>query len=71
MIKFTMGNQLFGFLEKNYKCGQTNNKEEQILTIGGYKSAWLADLVAGFILDNCENSFNLCLYHRIYRDMTG
>ena len=68
MIKFSIRNQLFGFLDKFYTYyGQTNNGEEQTLTIGGYKSAWLADLVASFILDNCENYFNLCLYHGIYR----
>ena len=68
MIKFSIRNQLFGFLDKFYTYyGQTNNGEERTLTIGGYKSAWLADLVASFILDNCENYFNLCLYHGIYR----
>ena len=42
MIKFSMGNQLFGFINKFYEYGQTNNEEEETLSIGGYESAWLA-----------------------------
>ena len=52
MIKFIMGNQIFSFEDKYYKCRQERNHKERPLTIRGYKSVWLTDLVAGFILDN-------------------
>jgi hypothetical protein len=38
------------------------------LTIGGYESAWLADLVAAFVLENCEDLFEEAIYDGIYRD---
>jgi hypothetical protein len=44
--------------------------------MGGFKLAWLADLVAAFILENCEDLFEDAVYDGIYRDdglviMTG
>jgi hypothetical protein len=38
------------------------------LTIGGYKSAWLTDLVAAFILENTTKLFDETGYDGIYRD---
>jgi hypothetical protein len=38
------------------------------LTIGGYESAWLADLVAAFVLENTAELFDETIYDRIYRD---
>jgi len=36
--------------------------------IGGYESAWLADLVAVFVLENTEESFEETIFDGIYRD---
>ena len=63
-----MSNQLFGFLNKLYKYRQNNEPDEQPLTVRGYESAWLADLVASFILDNLQEFFIATRYHGIYRD---
>ena len=68
MIKFSMSNQLFVFLNKFYKYGQNNKPDERPLTIGGYESAWLADLVVSFIIDNLQEFFIATRYHGIYRD---
>jgi hypothetical protein len=37
-------------------------------TIGGYESAWLADLVAAFVLENTTELFEKTPYDGIYRD---
>jgi hypothetical protein len=42
--------------------------EEKGLTIGGYESAWLADLVAAYLLENEVVIFNPTEFHGIYRD---
>ena len=52
MIKFGMGNTLLNFAGKYYEYGGSNETNERGLTIGGYDSAWLADLVASYLLDN-------------------
>jgi hypothetical protein len=44
MIKFGMGNTLLTFVDKYYEYGGDLDVEDRGLTIGGYKSAWLADL---------------------------
>lgn len=41
---------------------------ENGLTIGGYESAWLADLVASYISENTEECFEDSLFNGIYRD---
>jgi hypothetical protein len=38
------------------------------LTIGGYESAWLADLVAAFVLENTAKLFDETIYDGIYID---
>ena len=50
MIEFGMGNTLITFKDRYYEYGGSTNIEERGLTIGGYESAWLADLVASFLL---------------------
>jgi hypothetical protein len=42
--------------------------QDKGLTIGGYESAWLANLVAAFMLENCEDLFGDAVYDGIYRD---
>ena len=57
LIKFGMNNTLLTFVDKYYEYGETTDPEEKALTIGGYESAWLADLVAAYILCNLEDLF--------------
>jgi len=57
MIKFGMGNMLLTFVDKHYQYSGDENVEERGLTIDGYESAWLADLVVAYILECAETSF--------------
>jgi hypothetical protein len=42
-----MGNTLLTFVDKYYEYGGDLNVEDRGLAIGGYESAWLADLHQG------------------------
>ena len=42
--------------------------EEQGLAIGGYESAFLADLVASYLFEKAKLNFRPTIYHRIYQD---
>lgn len=70
MIRFGMANTMVTFNGKYYEYGGTE-VESKGLTIGGYESAFLADLVAAFILENLEDLFQNDegqTYSKIYRD---
>jgi hypothetical protein len=68
MIAFGMGNTLLTFVDKYYKYdGEHEIKDNKGLTIFGYESAWLADLVVVFILESTTNLFNETIYNGIYR----
>ena len=69
-IKFGMENTILTFQDKYYKYGDGKEDGSSALTIGGYESAWLADLVASYILDELENHFDEMKYryYGIYRD---
>ena len=43
-------------------------KAEQGLAIGGYESAFLADLVASYLFEKAKAHFYPTIYHGIYRD---
>ena len=60
MIKFGMANKLINFQDTYYEYG--GNVEDKRLKIGGYESAWLADLVAAFILENLDDIFDDALF---------
>ena len=68
MIGFGMKNTLVSFVNKYYEYGGDMESEKRGLTIGGFESAWLADLVAAFILKKTESLFSDFIYHGIYRD---
>lgn len=68
MIKFGMSNTLITFGGKYYEYGKTADIEGKGLTIGGYESAWLADLVAAYILERSQQLFDEAEYDGIYRD---
>ena len=68
MVKFGMSNTLVSFIDKFYEYDGDLDDEERGLTIGGYESAWLADLVASYILEKTKKMFHKTKYHGIYRD---
>ena len=68
MVGFGIGNTLIWFREKSYQYGSIVDKDGQELTIGGYESAWLADLVAAIILENTQPLFSDTIFNEIYRD---
>lgn len=68
MVRFGMNNTLVTFKGKYYKIGANNSPWEKGLTIGGYESAWFADLVASFILETRTAFFKETKYYGIYRD---
>ena len=69
MIGFGMKNTLVSFTDKYYEYGgDIMDGEKRGLTIGGYESAWLADLVAAYLLKQTEKLFEDFIYHGIYRD---
>jgi hypothetical protein len=69
LIKFGMGHSLFCFQGRYFEYNGEVAEQERGLTIGGFESAWLADLVAAFILEVLDNRFRRCCsYAGIYRD---
>ena len=57
MIKFGMGNTLITFRDQYYEYDGGREINEKGLTIGGYESAWLADLAGAYILENTQQHF--------------
>ena len=51
MLKFSMANCLINFGPDYFQYGKEENPLKKVLTIGGFDSAWLADLVACYILE--------------------
>ena len=49
MIKFGMSTTFIQFSDQNWLYGGGMTVDEKGLTIGGFESAWLADLVAAYI----------------------
>ena len=68
MIGFGMKNTLVSFIDKYYEYGGEMEDEKRGLTIGGYESAWLADLVAAYLLEMTKEKFDNFVYHGIYRN---
>lgn len=54
-----MSNMLVSFRDKIFEYGGDKIEDKRGFTIGGYKSAWLVDLVASYILENEED---VCRY---------
>ena len=68
-IKFGMGLTLLTFVDKYYLYDGNVPVNERGLTIGGYESAWLADLVMSFLLETADQSLlDELKYFGIYRD---
>jgi hypothetical protein len=68
MVAFGIGNTLLTFVDKYYEYDGEREIQDKGLAIGGYKPAWLANLVAAFVLENCEDLFDDAIYDDIYRD---
>ena len=62
-----MSSTLISFDREYYKY-HGGEKGEQGLEIGGYESAFLADLVASYLFEKASPIFRLTIYHGIYRD---
>ena len=61
LIRFGISSTLLYY---EYHGGE---KEEQRLAIGGYESAFLADLVASYLFEKSKPIFCPTIYHSIYR----
>jgi hypothetical protein len=68
MIKFGMGNTLLTFVDKYYEYGGNLDVKDRGLTIGGYESAWLANLCMAYVTDNSRDILDELVYAGIYRD---
>jgi hypothetical protein len=51
LIQFGIANTLLTFGEKYFEYDGEKDMYDKGLTIGGYESAWLANLVAAYVLD--------------------
>ena len=63
-----MANTLMTFQGEYWKYGGLVEVEGKRLTIGGYESAWFADLVAAYILANQIDAMDDAIFNKIYRD---
>ena len=68
MIKYGMATTFIQFQDSYWIYGGMIEVDEKGLTIGGYESAWLADLVAAYILENSRSHFRNCIFDGTYRD---
>ena len=57
LIQFGMGDTSLTFQDKYCEHGGSLDPSKRGLTIGGYESAWLANLVVAWILKQTENLF--------------
>ena len=62
LIHFGMSSTLI-YLDGEYYEYHRGEREEQGLEIGGYESAFLADLVDSYISDKSKANFRLKIYH--------
>ena len=67
IIGFSMSSTLLNFQEKYYEYGE-EGLETKGSEIGGYESAFLADLVASYLFEVTNNQFREFLWRVIYRD---
>lgn len=69
LVKAGMASTLVSFEDRFYLYDGDLPLEQKGLTIGGYESAWLADLVMAFILDTMDESVQQELHFlQFYRD---
>jgi hypothetical protein len=69
LIKFGMNTTLIQFCGVYYLYDGDKDVMDRGLTIGGYESAWLADMTMGFLLETMDQSvLDEAKYFGIYRD---
>jgi hypothetical protein len=72
LLKFSMSNTLIDFDGEYYEYDGDLSLIERGLTIGGFESAYLADLVMAYILEVMEHEdpelFEVVSYMKMYRD---
>ena len=56
------------YFDKDYYIYHGREKEEQGLVIGGYESAFLADLVVSYLFEKANTILKWTTYHGIYRN---
>ncbi len=66
LIQFGMNSTLMTFQEKYYEYGGGMEMQDKALTIGGYESAWLADLVAAYVLENTQQHFQIMKHFIVF-----
>ena len=66
MIEF--GICLITFNSKYFKYRGDGDNTDKGLAIGGYESAFLANLVASILLEKTDHHFENTKFHGIYRD---
>ena len=66
-IHFGMSSTPISFGGEYYEYNE-EEKEEQGLSIVGYESDFLADLVASYLFEKSKVNFRPKIYQRIYRD---
>ena len=62
-----MSSNLLTFGDKCFEYNE-NGIETKVLVIGGYKTTFLADLVASYLFENFNNKFKEVLWKGMYRD---
>ena len=67
LIHLGMSSTLICFDGEYYEY-HGGKKEEQGLAIGGYESAFLANLVASYLFEKANANFHPTIYHGIYKD---
>ena len=65
MVSFGMSNTIVSFKDRFFEYDGDMDTEERGLTIGGYESAWLAELVASYVLEMNKDLFDNTIYHGI------
>ena len=68
LIRFRMSSTVLLFKDRYFEYNVGASIDEKGSAIGGYNSAFLADLVASYLFDLCSNNFYLAKYYGIYRN---
>ena len=68
LIEFGMNSTLITFRGKYYEYSGAGDATDKGLAIGGYESAFLADLVASYLFEKTKRHFAYAIYNGIYRD---
>jgi hypothetical protein len=68
LIRFGMENTLLTIQDQYYIYDGDQSLDEKGLTMGGYESAWLADLVAAYILGQADEKISDTRFFGMYRD---